>query len=504
MSASEPRREQPVRLAPILFSTTNVAKLLQARLILGSHGLEVVRLERHRQPYREPYGLPKRDFLRAGLDQVRSRAGLNRLVFIEDTTVSFPTLNRNGKEFPGQETKEWFAEAVHSQLLEQLDAAGPSRSAIVSSDLLLHVPGFTEPLLFSALTEGRVVDRVERVTPNRLYPWLGQPDFSSWFVPVGASRPLASMRLEESLQYDFRAKALTLLAQRLSEYLATLNLPSASVRNPASQSTQNPDQLVLFDVGSPKCLIIVTGAIASGKTTVGHHLSLHRSFSHIEGSRALGVVGARLGFHSYVSHFELADSLFERFGHEVVERELVVPEMSIAETPIVYTGCRTVEGIAALKKAARALDWEVFVLFVSTPSSLRLSRAVERVRRGAALDPLQFYADSARDEAYGAVKLGGLIADAEIGNAGDRDTFLVTVDRVVTKLRSGVNSMSARRKQVTATLEQTKSPQDLAGKLARISDELVLSENPVELSLRGESLLSVLMDAGELHSHIEG
>src|SRR5262249_18722008 len=82
--------------------------------------------------------------------------------------------------------------------------------------------------------------------------------------------------------------------------------------------------------------------------------------------------------------------------------------------PVVYTGCRTVEGIAAIKEAARELDRTVRVVFISTPANLRLSRAADRAREDGVLDAAQFDRASARDEAYGAVRLGTAICDAHI------------------------------------------------------------------------------------------
>lgn len=280
-------RSRGAGLAPLLFATSNVAKFLQACMVLSSAGFEVQRLEAHRRPYAEPYGRPTPEFLKAGVEEVVARAGHMRLVFIEDTTTHFPSLSRDGEEFPGQRTKEWFAETSHGSLLRSLEQAGGDRSVIVRSDIALYVPGLRTPVLFSASTSGSVAENVEEMEPNPLYPWLGQSDFSSWFIPSGAMNVLAAMQIHESLRYDFRAKALSKLAERLAEYVAVFRLPAVSIQRPSISTSINPAQLGLLPEAESDIVLVVVGSMSAGKTTVGHFLALHRNFRHVEGSRAL-------------------------------------------------------------------------------------------------------------------------------------------------------------------------------------------------------------------------
>jgi inosine/xanthosine triphosphate pyrophosphatase family protein len=462
--------ERLTALAPILFATTSIPKLLQARLVLSGHGFEVQRLEAHSRAYTEPYGEPDRAFLQAGIDEIRARAGGHRLMFIDDTTVTFPSLSSPGEPVPGRRTKEWFAETTHGELLRQLDRAGGSRSVVVRSDLALYVPGLADAIVFSSPTEGKVAEALEPVAPNRLYPWLGQPDFSSWFIPNGASRVLGSMRLEESMRYDFRTAALNMMAERLTEYLAIINLPLASIRAQQPNGGFDPLQLTLFDVGDERSLFVVVGRMAAGKTTVGHYLELYRHFRHIEGSRALVLVGHKHDIWHTSSNFELADRLFAGFGYDVVEREFVLPQLSFSDGPIVYTGCRTVEGLATLKQAARDLGWRVYVVYVASPSNLRLSRAVERARTDVALDPMQFESSSLRDEAYGAARFGQLAADVILRNSGDLQNLLRSIDRAVLKLRRpGPGQVGARG--MRAKLAAARSAADAISLVAKVAPD---------------------------------
>ncbi len=48
------------------------------------------------------------------------------------------------------------------------------------------------------------------------------PDnFNGWFIPDGSQRRLGEMDFEESLDFDFRVKALSAVADRLEEYTAS-------------------------------------------------------------------------------------------------------------------------------------------------------------------------------------------------------------------------------------------------------------------------------------------
>jgi inosine/xanthosine triphosphate pyrophosphatase family protein len=454
-----------------------------------------MRLEAHRSPYKEPYGLQREAFLRAGIDDVIRRAGSNRLVFIEDTTARIPALSTDDTEHPGQRTKEWFAETTHERLLQELDAVGQERVVIVRSDIALHVPGLPSPVLFSGVTEGKVVEKLESIDRDLLYPWLGQSDLSSWFVPVGARRVLAAMSMEESVHHDFRVRALSKLAERLKEYHAVVDLLAACVRKtvPPVQGVYQPR---LFFDGFKDLVLVVIGHMAAGKTTAGDFLALHRDFHHIEGSRAL-VDAARLHeMEVGASGFDLADGLFARFGYDVVEREVVIPLLQSREGPVVYTGCRTIEGVSALVVAARRLGRRLAVLHVSTPASIRLVRAADRGREARAFDALAFDEASRRDAAYGAVRLAPLICDFQVLNRRDLGSFLRKLDEVLGSMQEGRNRVPQQRARLAVRVAACRTPVEVARVLSGISQEMLSGEDSTSLSTRGEIFCS-LLDGGD-------
>jgi dephospho-CoA kinase len=243
--------------------------------------------------------------------------------------------------------------------------------------------------------------------------------------------------------------------------------------------------LTLFDHDTRDTVLIVIGPIASGKTTVGHHLELHRGFRHIEGSRMLLEAASRLGVHRNGSNFELADELFERFGFDVVEREVAVPMLRDGDGPVLYTGCRTVEGMATMRDAALELDRTVIVVFISTPANLRLTRAVDRGRTDGIVDAVRFDDASARDEAYGAVQLGKEVCDAHITNAGDLKSLLAKVDSLIEWPGSERAASRSSRTRTAKLLAGCRSRAEAIAVLRRLSPDLVSAADRSMISARG-------------------
>src|SRR5262245_39203157 len=108
----------------------------------------------------------------------------------------------------------------------QIKARGGDRRAIVKSDVALCIPTLSEPIILHAETSGSISETAPRFAQSPQYPWLTPDTFNGWFVPTGAQKRLGEMEFEESLEFDFRAKAFLKLIKRLDELNAGLNLPS--------------------------------------------------------------------------------------------------------------------------------------------------------------------------------------------------------------------------------------------------------------------------------------
>jgi inosine/xanthosine triphosphate pyrophosphatase family protein/dephospho-CoA kinase len=493
----ELRRYDQVALAPVLFATSNIAKFFQARLVLNSLGFRAERFEAHARAYREPYGLPTKEFLASGLREVISRAGARRLVFIEDTTVRINALSRGGEDFPGQATKEWFAASSHAEVISSIDESGGDLRASVTSDIALYVPGYSEFLYFSGVTQGRLAPIPNRGEDRRLYPWLGRDDFSSWFIPDGASRTLASMSFEESKTYDFRVKAFTALAARLAEYEKILQLPGDSLRKPAYSST--PDQFTLIPGSDSEIIIAIIGPLAAGKTTAGHHLAMNREFRHIEGSRVLSEVAETLGI-TASDHFGLADKTFSQYGFDAVEREALEPLIANYVGPIAYTGARTIEGLANLQDITTQRGRRLAIIYVSSSLSTRTVRAIERGRADLARGGAGKFAESSRrDASYGAATYGPVICDWHVRNDADITKFLSKIDDAVVGCEVGhKRSLPAQGRRLLDTLLNIRAGDQSSNSwLQSVHPDLLNSHSdkarPITLNNRGIALLELLV-----------
>jgi inosine/xanthosine triphosphate pyrophosphatase family protein/dephospho-CoA kinase len=484
-------------LAPILFATSNIGKFLQARLILGSAGFRVQRFEAHSRGYSEPYGLPTDQFLASGLQEVLSRAGRRKIVFIEDTTVRISALSDNQEDFPGQRTKEWFAESSHDQIMGAVNDRGGDLRASVRSDIALYIPGLKDFLFFSGVTQGMLALKPDAGNANGLYPWLGRNDFSSWFIPDGAMKTLASMSFDESRPYDFRIKAFEAFADRLAEYESILQLPGDSLQKPIH--LPSPEQFALFPGGDAGIIVAIIGPLAAGKTTAGHHLALNREFRHVEGSYILSQVAKNLGI-TATDNFGLADKTFSQHGFDAIEREALEPLIDSYWRSIVYTGARTVEGLTNLKNMSKDRGRQLFIIFVSSSLSTRTARAIERGRndfiKGSADD---FVKRSERDTSYGAVAYGPMICDRYVRNDADIGKFLSKIDDVVASLEMGARGRFSRHRQRLLRALLDIQGGKLAGRnwiesahpdLLRHSDD---GDGFLSLSKRGSALLELLL-----------
>ena len=133
-------RDPKSTLAPVLFATSSSIKFAQAKLLLGMHGIDVHLLSAHAHGYRETYGKSTQEFLSDSMKSAVSQAGIDRLLFIEDTTVRIEALSSPSIDFPGQQTKEWFRFARHSEVYDEVRQRDKDCRVSVSSDIALPLP----------------------------------------------------------------------------------------------------------------------------------------------------------------------------------------------------------------------------------------------------------------------------------------------------------------------------------------------------------------------------
>lgn len=418
---------------PLYFATSSPAKLLQARLFLQSHGYRVEQAEYLAKPYDEMYGQTQERLLERALEQVRKRTNRPMLVFAEDTTVRVEALSGTA-DLPGQRAKEWFPETVHADLVAELDRRGGDLRAVIKSDLALSVPGLARPVHFHGEVAGEILRVPAPTRTNPLYPWLECRDFSGWFRPDGADRALGAMSYEESLRFDFRIRALEALAARLREYQAVLNLPPHCVTS-VGGTGKGTGQTVIM---TPRddLILVVLGRPGAGKTTIGNHLEAHRGFVHVESSAVLPDAAAVHGCRNPVKP-ELARELFEVAGYGAVEEYAVRKRLLQSNRPVVYTGVRTLEGLAALLEHAEREGRTCRVVHVDVGERKAMYRYIDRARDDGKTPPLDYRTITRKDMEFGALPYARIVADWRLVNSGSLDGLHARLDRMLVSLAEG-------------------------------------------------------------------
>jgi inosine/xanthosine triphosphate pyrophosphatase family protein len=258
---------EPAKRLDLKFYTSSVPKYLQAKLVVEKFGLVLRYFRSRTDPYTENYELGKEQLLSKAIDEIKRTVGRTSLFFVEDTSLRIDALSGSAQQdFPGLAVKEWFADTTFEALNAQLPKDVTGRRAVVKSDIALHVPGLDDPVMFHGETEGTIAATPPEFAENPHYPWLTPNSFNGWIIPLNATRRLGEMSLEESLEHDFRVRALIALIHRLEEYAAVLNAPNecySSVAPVSAHVAQNS----LFGQGGRA--LIVVGRICAGKTTFG-------------------------------------------------------------------------------------------------------------------------------------------------------------------------------------------------------------------------------------------
>lgn len=478
------------RVDAVYFATTNPVKFSQARLVLGRLDFRVAQMKRFSQPYPEPYGKDLPDFLEAGLLETLKRGGRGQLVFIEDTTVLFPELSTDGKEYPGQQTKEWFASTSLDALWGKIRAVGGEGMCVVRSDIWLSVPQLARRVHMRGEVRGRLVHALPSVEANPLYPWLGRTDFNSWFVPNGADRTLAEMGIAESEKYDHRARALNLLADRLSEYQAILRA-SDDIRAPQRALSVEPGQAALFRHDSQPDIVIVLGKRGAGKSTIAHYLSMTYDYRFIEGSKGLSSIAKSDGMESVAPSPELAEYLFGRHGWDAVEREVILPEIESDERPVVYVGARTLQGLAYLVTQCAERGRSTRIVLVETNDVVRFARIVERRRQADRTESANLEKATVDDDRLGVGLFAREISEVVVDNNGRFENLMKGVESA---LAPG-HTRGARRTARSASTAFFPASRGAKNLLDLLTGSTLSTDNARSLSQRIEPLPDDARDA---------
>lgn len=421
----------------IYFYTSSIEKYLQGRLVFDRHGLTVDYFKSRTDPYDEDYAGTTTDLLTKAISEVTDQVGRGHLVFVEDTSLRIEAMSDPARDWPGMRVKDWFAETSFAELDTSLRSAG-DRRATVKSDIALKLPGLERPVLFHGETVGQVATEPPDFAPNPQYPWLTPRTFNGWFIPDGADQPLGSMSLDESLAYDFRARAFEELIDRVEEYAAALNLPPSSYRRRRQLAASEEATPVLFDVaqagGAPALLVV--GRTCAGKTTFAEYGSANHGLTYIEASTIVRSLHVERFDSDDRDGFAFAMRALDRLGHDIVPRTIVERYGDRLQQPFVVSGLRDIEEIRYMTERVPRCR----VVLIDASERTRFERHVRRARPGAETTLTEFRARDRRQDAFGLLPIADDVADIRITNEGKMEGYHRQIDAVISgSSESGVD-----------------------------------------------------------------
>lgn len=419
------------RLLNVYFYTSNADKLLQARLMFIRYGYTLRHYKGRKEPYDEDYSLDTETLLTRAIEQVNAEFGIRSIFFVEDTSLRIEALSE-GSDYPGLSVKEWFSDTTFQSLDDEISKRGGDRSAIIKSDVALHIPSLSHTLFFHGETEGEVALTSPTFSPSAQYPWLTPDTFNGWFIPKGATKRLSEMEFEESLAFDFRAKSLSALILRIEELNAALNLSPHLyvVRKPAEPSiaAQPLFKGLLPDEGAVRQVLLVIGHKCAGKTTLSDHAASHDDVMVFEASSILRRIAV-----DAEEPVESADEAF-RFLREhgldcVAQTIAKYLERSTAHLNVV-TGLRTVEEIALLLRRFP----DARIVYVDSDSRTRFERHVRRARDKEVRTFSEFEKQDEQQARFGVLRVATEIATDIVRNDGTLEQYKVKIDMLISDL----------------------------------------------------------------------
>jgi len=414
----------------VFFYTSNVEKLLQARLLFMRHGYDLKHFKGDREPYDEDYALGTKALLMRAIQQVNREFGVRSIFFVEDTSLRIDVLSAE-KSFPGLAVKEWFSKTTFSELDADLKGKGNDRHATVHSDIALYLPTLSEPLFFHGESAGHIADEPPNFEPSIQYPWLTPHTFNGWFWPEGAKRRLGEMEFEESLAFDFRAKSLSSMLSRLEELNAALNLrPNFyTVRRPA----YGAGQLSLIPQAA-KTILLVVGDKCAGKSTFSDHMTGYEDVRVYEASNVLRLIAEQKGVIPGTADEALL--FLETFGWDVVASKIAqYIETSDALWDIV-TGLRTPEELLLLKRRFP----ESHIVLIDADARIRFERHIKRARDQEIRSFQSFAEQDAKQRQFGVMRVATEIADFVINNEASISSYKSKIDALL----GGITSTTSR------------------------------------------------------------
>lgn len=428
------------------FYTSNSDKLIQARLVLSRFGFRVRHYRSEREPYDEDYSLGTEKLLTNALRQVSEGFALRSVLFVEDTSVRIDALSDNS-DYPGLAVKEWFPRTKFDDLNQQIELRRGSRHATIKSDIALRMPGLSRPIFFHGETRGSVALTAPEFEGSIQYPWLSPNNFNGWFIPEGATKRLGEMEFEESLDFDFRAKALIKLVRRLEELSATLNLGRTQYYVRKAEEAIGEQLSLLADPIAP--IFIVVGHKCAGKTTFSDFVVASEGVVGLEGSTILRQIAEQEG--AEIANSDDALGFLEQRGMDVVAKEVARCIRREDATAYVVSGMRTIEEVTYLLQEFPSAR----LVWIEADVQDRFERHLKRARDRDVKTFAEFTQQDDQQMHFGVLRAGPETADYVMRNDQDLNDFH-------TKVRQFVRSRPPPRVRVNTKSEMHRCLEALA------------------------------------------
>jgi len=432
------------RRLEVYFYTSSIEKFLQARTVFDRAGLILRHWKSRADPYEEDYRGGTEALLSRAIEEVAGAVGRSMLFFVEDTSLRIEALS-DGPDFPGLGVKEWFASTSFEEVDDSIRSRGNDRRATVRSDIALHVPGLSGPVLFHGETRGEIADTAPSFDRDPIHPWLTPKTFNGWIRPNGASRRLGEMSLEESWQHDFRINSLQALIERLEEYAAALNFaPQTYSRRRLANASEA--QLTAFAESSIAFAVI--GYPCAGKTTFGDHAAATERFRFIEASAVMRLLGEAYSGPP-LQPAELADWVTTTMGFDAIALRVMQLAAEDPTRPAVVTGFRFIEEIEALKRRMPSAT----VVFVAASERTRFERCLARKRADSPQSIAAFGKVDESQAKFGLLPVGEAVADIVIENEGSLAEYHTQIRAVLEgATTAGVTRSTGDRRLVEGQL----------------------------------------------------
>jgi dephospho-CoA kinase/inosine/xanthosine triphosphate pyrophosphatase family protein len=349
---------------------------------------------------------------------VSEEFALRSTFFVEDTSLRIEALSETS-DYPGMEVKEWFPRTSFTDLDHQIEIRNGSRLAVIKSDIALRIPGLSRPIFFHGETRGAVALTPPDFEGSIQYPWLSPSNFNGWFIPEGATKRLGEMEFEESLDFDFRAKALIQLVRRLEELSSALNLGRAQYYVRRATEDSGRQLALLTEPVAP--IFIVVGHKCAGKTTFSDFVVSTEGVVGLEGSTILRQIAEREG--TQISSSEEAFGFLESHGFDVVAKEVARCIRREDATIYIVSGMRTIEEVEYLLQefGSARLVW------IEADVQDRFERHLKRARDRDVKTLSEFAEQDETQMHFGLLRAGPEIADFVLRNDQDLDDFYARV-----------------------------------------------------------------------------